>query len=473
MATAKSLAHNFSIQLVGKVLSVLIGLITVAMITRALGTSAFGEFTTATTFLQMFATVVDFGITLTLIVMISEPGVDEARIVGNFFGLRLLSGFILFSMAPLTVLFFPWSSVIKEAVLIGALGYFLMGGATMLLGVFQRHESMWRAAIAELVNRGVLLALIAIFALTMPSVATMMIASVIANFVWLVLMIHFAQPFVTVRPLFEWKSWKEIIARSWPIAISIIFNLLYLKGDILFLAYFRDSSEVGLYGMSYRIIEVMTVLPVMFMGLVLPSLVASWSAGRKDEFRTRVARTFDVFMMAVIPVIFGAQLVATELTVLIAGMKFAPAGPVLQLLVLALIGIFLGTLYGHLIVAINRQRLMIWGYLAVAIISIAGYLWLVPDYGMWGAVLVTLVSEGLIGIITFLVVYHVTGSLPGLIVTTKSLIAGGVMYLALKTLPESYVVIDLLVGAAVYNAMLLALHAVTFKELKSLVPGPG
>ncbi len=473
MATGKSLAHNFSIQLVGKVLSVLIGLITVAIITRALGTYAFGEFTTATTFLQMFATVVDFGLTLTLIVMISEAGVDEKRVVGNFFGLRLLSGFILFSLAPLTVLLFPWSDVVKQAVLVGALGYFLMGGATMLLGVFQRHESMWRAAIAELVNRGVLLLLIIIFAITTPTVVTMMIASVVANFVWLLLMIRFARPFVHVHPLFEWKSWKEIIARSWPIAVSIIFNLIYLKGDILFLAYFRDSSEVGLYGMSYRIIEVMTVLPVMFMGLVLPSLVASWSTGRKEEFRTRVGKTFDVFAMAVIPVVIGAQLVSTELTILIAGEEFAPAGPVLELLVLALIGVFLGALYGHLIVAINRQRIMIWGYIAVAIISIVGYLWLVPDYGMWGAVLVTLVSESLIALITFTVVHRVTGSLPNLTVTLKSLIAGGVMYLALRALPESHVVIDLIVGASVYAAMLLALHAVTIKEIKSLLPHPG
>ncbi|MFA4845325.1 MAG: flippase, partial [Patescibacteria group bacterium] len=435
MASSRSIASNFSIQLIGKVLSVLIGLVSVAIITRALGTYAFGEFTTATTYLQMFATVVDFGLTLTLIVMISENGVDEQRIVGNFFGLRLLSGFILFSLAPLTVILFPWSDVVKQAVLVGALGYFLMGGATMLLGVFQRHESLWRAAVAELVNRGVLLILVAVFALTTPTVITMMIASVIANLVWLLLMIRFAKPFVTVRPLFEWEQWKKIIARSWPIAVSIIFNLLYLKGDILFLAYFRDSSEVGLYGMSYRIIEVLTVLPVMFMGLVLPSLVASWSAGHRDEFRARVTKTFDVFAMAVIPVVIGAQLVATELTVMIAGAEFAPAGQVLQLLVLALAGVFFGALYGHLIVAINRQRMMISGYLGVAVISITGYLLLIPDYGMWGAVLVTLVSEGLIALITFLVVYRVTGSLPNLKVTLKSLIAGGVMYAALRALP--------------------------------------
>ncbi|MBI4437810.1 polysaccharide biosynthesis C-terminal domain-containing protein, partial [Candidatus Uhrbacteria bacterium] len=265
-------------------------------------------------------------------------------------------------------------------------------------------------------------------------------------------------------------EWRRIFVRSWPIAISIIFNLLYLKGDILFLASFRDSSEVGLYGMSYRIIEVLTVLPVMFMGLVLPSLVASWSAGRHEEFRLRVARTFDVFAMAVIPLVIGAQLTATKLTVLIAGEDFAAAGPVLTLLILALIGVFGGALYGHLIVAINRQRVMIWSYLLVAAVSILGYLWLIPPYGMWGAAWVTLFSEAAIALLTFWVVYRVTGSLPRLTVTFKSLAAGGVMYLALRALPESFVLVDLLVGACVYGAMLLALGAVTLKEVKALLP---
>ena len=342
MTTARSIASNFSVQLMGKVLSVLLGLICVAIITRALGTSAFGEYTTAVTYLQIFGVVVDFGLTLTLIVMISKPGIDEERIVGNFFGLRLVTGFLMFSLAPLTVLALPWSSTIQTAVLVGALAYFLMGGASMLVGVFQRHESMWRAALAELLNRAVLLGLTALFALTSPGVVEMVFAMVIANAVWLILMVQFASPFVKIRARFEWSQWMFILTHSWPIAISIIFNLLYLKGDILFLAYFRDQAEVGLYGAAYRILDVMTVLPTMLMGLVLPSLVAMWSAGRVEEFRTRVARIFDAFALIVIPVVVGAQLTSTELMTLIAGDDFAAAGSILTWLILALVGVFFG-----------------------------------------------------------------------------------------------------------------------------------
>lgn len=469
MTTARSIASNFSIQLLGKALSVLIGLISVAILTRALGTHAFGEYTTATTYLQMFGVVVDFGLTLTLIVMISKPDVDEERIVGNFFGLRLVSGFLLFSLAPLTVLALPWSSSVQTAVLVGALAYFLMGAASMLLGIFQRHQAMWRAAIAELLNRAVLLGLIALFAMTSPGVVEMVFAMVVANAIWLIAMIQFAKPFVNVRPLFEWSQWRFILSQSWPIAVSIIFNLLYLKGDILFLAYFRDQVEVGLYGAAYKILDVLTVLPTMLMGLVLPSLVAMWSDRNLEAFRSRVARIFDLFILAVVPVVVGAQLTATELMELIAGSGFRDAGPVLTWLIIALIGVFLGALYGHLIVAIGKQRIMTWGYVFVAVVAIVGYLWLIPPYGMWGAVWVTLVSEALITILTFTVVYRNSGALPSPTTTVKSLVAAGIMYLALLNL-ETHVLIDIVVGSTIYGSALFALKAITLNDVKAMLP---
>ncbi len=469
MITPKSLATNFTIQALGKISAVLVGLFAIALMTRTLGTEGFGEYTTAITFLQMFGVVVDFGLTLTLIVMISKAGANEEEVVGNFFGLRLISGFLLFNLAPITVLFFPWSTTVKQAVLVGALAYFLMGGATMLIGIFQKHEAMWRAAIAELVNRIVLVAFVALFAFGGMGVVAMVVASAIANAVWLVMMIFLAKPFVHVSPMFDFSFWKKIISKSWPIAISIIFNLLYLKGDILFLSFFHDQSTVGIYGVSYRIIDVLTVMPVMFMGLLLPSMVQAWTSGNKQEFKRRVSKTFDLFMMAVIPIVVGTQIVGVPLVELIAGNRFTESGLVLNLLILALIGVFLGALYGHLVVALDKQRPMIWGYISVAIVSITGYFLFIPTYGMWGAVWVTLFSEALIAIITFLVVYKVSGALPNLIVAIKAIVAAAVMYFALSVLPATHVLLDIMIGAVVYLFVMLLIKGIRPQEIKSLI----
>ncbi len=469
MISTKSLATNFGVQTIGKVTALLVGLVSIAIMTRSLGTEGFGEFTTAITYLQFFGVIVDFGLTLTLIVMISEKNADEQKMVGNFFGLRLVSGFLLFGLAPLLVLLFPWSATIKQAVLVGSFAYFIMGGATMLVGVFQKHEAMWRPALAELINRIILVSLVAFFAYSQMGVVAMVFAMLVANLVWLLSMIFFAKPFVHIRPLFEMKVWKNIISRSWPIAISTIFNLLYLKGDILILAYFRDQTEVGLYGLAYKIIDVLTVLPMMFMGLLLPSMVMAWTENKKDVFKRRVARTFDVFMVVIVPIIIGAQAVGIELINFIAGDGYEAAGSILQILVLALVGVFLGGLFGHLVVAINKQKQMILGYLIVALITLPGYIYFIPIYGMWGAAWMTILSETLIAIFTFLMVYKHSKALPSPVVFFKSLFAAGVMYFILTSLPQTHVAIDIIIGAISYLVVMLAVKGVEPEEIKKLL----
>jgi hypothetical protein len=81
------------------------------------------------------------------------------------------------------------------------------------------------------------------------------------------------------------------------------------------------------------------------------------------------------------------------------------------------------------------------------------------------------VSEALIALITFCVVYRTSGSLPNLSTLFKAVVASVVMYLALVKL-DMPVLIDLLVGGIVYCASLFALKAVTVRELKSILGSP-
>lgn len=461
-------ARNFSIQLASRIVAILVGLFSVAILTRALGTSGFGEYTTAITYLQLFGVIVDFGLTLTLIVMISENGADTEKIIGNIFGLRMITGALIFTLAPVTAMTFPWSYPVKFAIMVGSVAYVLMGGSTLLVGIFQRYQAMWRAGVAEIINRLGLLVFIALFAYLNFGVVWMMVASVIANALWLLASIRLARTFVHIQLLMDFEIWRDIWSRSWPIAISIFFNLLYLKGDIIFLSFFRDQTEVGLYGVSYRLIDVLTAFPVMFMGILLPLIVQAWSSGNREEFAVHVRRTFDLFMIAAIPVIIGTQVVADKLIRLLAGAGYEPAGNILRLLIFAVFGVFMGALFGHLIVALNKQKQMIWGYLSVAILTIIGYFLFIPTYGMFGAAWMTIFSEGLIALITFIVVYRVAGVLPKLEVVLKALFASVVMYGFLRFVPSFDVISQIIMGGIVYLLVMILIKGIRMEEIRSL-----
>ena len=470
MISSKSLAKNFAIQTIGKVVTILMGLVALALITRTLGTERFGEYTTAITFLQFFAIIIDFGLSLSILIMISEAGADEERIVGNFFGLRLISGFFLFSLAPITVLLFPWSQTIKEAVLIGAVAFFLNGGISMLGGIFQRHESMWRSSVAELIGRIVFVILVAAFAFTHLGVTAFVWASVITNIVWLSAIIYFAQTFVRIRPRFEKNVWKEIFFRSWPLGLSTILNLMYLKGDILILSYFRTQTEVGLYGATYRILDVLTTLPFMFIGLLLPSLVFAWTNGNHEQFKNKLSRTFDLFMISVIPIIVGTQIVGVKLMEFVAGHDYAPGGEILKTLILALFSIVISVLFGHIVVVINKQRLMLYGYAAVAILTLIGYFYFIPLYGITGAAWMTVFSETAIAIITFATTYYFTRAAPNLHVFFKACLASAMMFGCLQLLPGMHVLFEISIGALIYLITIFLLKGIHREDINILIP---
>jgi len=365
---------------------------------------------------------------------------------------------------------FPWSGNVRLGILIGAGAYICMAGATMLIGVFQKHGSMWRASLAEVISRFVLLALFALCAWLGFGMLPMIGSMIIANLIWLVLMIYFAKNFVRIVPRFDWNVWKDALSQSWPIAVSIIFNLLYLKGDVLFLASFRESTEVGWYGLAYRLIDMVTTIPTMFMGLMLPTLVADWSKNKKVEFSGHLKATFAFFWIIACPIVAGIQIVAEPFVELVVGSDYAPAASVLKLLVWAVPGVFLGALYGHAVIALKKQKTMILAFVAVAIITIIGYLIFIPKYGMYGAAAMTITSETLIAFLGWFLVFKTSKMNTLTFLPLKTIAAAGIMWFTLAQFPNTSIFLLIPAGAIIYSAILFITGAANKKQLLLLYP---
>jgi O-antigen/teichoic acid export membrane protein len=469
MTNAKELARNYSVHFGGRIFGTFLGVITIAVLTRHLGETGYGELTTAMTFLQMFGVMVDFGLTLTLVQMISTAGADEEKIVGNVLALRLISGLVFFGLAAAIGFALPYSLGIKITIAVGTLSYLFMTASGMLIGIFQKHMAIWRFALAEVINRFVTLAIIILFAYLTFGVVAMMIAFVVGNLLQLIVTIRLASPYVKVRPQIDLAVWKDAVIRSWPIGLSIFFNLIYLKSDILFLGWFRSQAEVGLYGASYKILDVITSLPVMYMGLALPSLVTAWTSGKKSEFNKIMQRSFDFFSLIALPIFVGSLVVGIPLLTLVSGEAFAVSGDLLKVLMLAAIAVFFGSLSGHAIVALGLQKPMTWGYAITAVVAVIGYILVIPEYGMWGAAWMTVAAEVLIGIFTFAVVVKKSHWFPDLMTLIKSVAACSIMYLVLVLLPPMNVLIQISIGGLAYAIIIFAIGGVRIETIKEMM----
>ncbi len=438
MSLIKKIAHNTLIQIVGKIISTIFGLFAIALITRYLGLKGFGEYTTVITFLTFFAVISDFGLTLVTTQMISCHTWSESKILNNLFSLRLISSLSFLVLAPLAVNFFPYNNEIKIGVAITFIAFLFPALNQILIGLFQKKLSMERDTISEIVGRLILVLGIILskkWQLGLNGILLSTIASTLSSFIF-----HYflAFKFVFIKLEFNWSVWKEIINKSWPLTITIILNLIYLRADTLLLSLFRDAQEVGLYGATYRVIDVLASIPFMFAGLILPILTVAWLNKNIKYFKKILQKSFDAMITIVIPLIIGAQLLGKDIMIFVAGQAFSQSGEILKILIFAVAAIFLGTIFSHAIIALDKQKKMIKFYAFTSLSSLLAYLFFIPRFSYLGAAAVTIYSEVLIACFSAYCVYKYINFFPNLKTGFKALLSGIIMGIFLYLTKNNY-----------------------------------
>lgn len=469
MTLTRTIAHNTIVQVIGKIISTIIGLVVIGMLTRYLGEKGFGQYTTVMAYLQMFGVIVDMGLYVMLVKKISEEGVDEQYTASNIFTMRLISAVVFLGIAPLIALMLPYATEVKIGIAITTVAFLGVTLNQALSGIFQKHLKMYRVSIAEVLGRLVLLGItwwVVQSGLGLPWVMVAVVAGSAINFIATYV---YSRSLVKLRLIFDFPYWRTIIRETWPIALSIVFNLVYFKADTVILSLMRPEADVGIYGSSYKVLEVLTTFPAMFAGLILPLLAAAWSLGDKERFKQVLQKAFDFLIMIALPLIGGTWVLARPVMKLITGEGFADSGPILQILIVATATIFIGNLFGNSVVAINRQRTMMWLYLGVAVVSLSGYLIFIPKFSYFGAAAVTVGSEVLITISAAAIVLSATKVRLSLLRAGKVFLAAAIMTLTLMTFNELNIFLLIGIGIVEYSVLLMVFRGVTKEMLLEII----
>ena len=127
----------------------------------------------------------------------------------------------------------------------------------------------------------------------------------------------------------------------------------------------------------------------------------------------------------------------------------------------AFFGVYLGGIFGHVAVAINKQKKTMWVYISGAIITLIGYLYFIPIYGMWGAAWMSVFSELYVGLLLWLVIRTQSHEIIRLKTLGKVTFASVVMGLVLWPLRSLPVMIPVVLGMVIYSVLLFATRAIS------------
>ncbi|KKQ27815.1 MAG: Polysaccharide biosynthesis protein [Candidatus Magasanikbacteria bacterium GW2011_GWC2_37_14] len=467
MSTTRAIVKNTSVQIIGKITSTALGLLGLGLMTRYLGPEKFGWYITTMSFLQFIGILIDFGLIPVTAQMLSEPEHDKNKLFRNLIGFRLTSAIIFLGLAPLLALFFPYPPQVKIAIVISTLTFLSVAMNQVFIGLYQNKLQMHLSAIGENIGRIIFTIGLWLCIKNQASFLTVMWVVVLNSLIYTICMWFSARKFTAISPAFDWNIWKSIIKKMWPVAISIIFNVVYLRGDTVLLSLFKSQQEVGIYGAAYRVIDILAQTAMMLMGVMLPLLSYYWSRSLKTEFRKFYQQAFDGMMLFAVPLTIGTIILADKIMNLVA--PEYNAGAPLKILALAVFGVFLGSIFGHTAVAINKQKQTIWIYVSDAVLTLAGYLYFIPKFGMYGAAWMTVFSEFYAGILLLIVIKHYTKEKIQTLTFGKILLAGVLMGFALNYLIKLNVILLVIIGVLVYGLVLLVTKAISQETLKEIL----
>jgi len=472
MSTNHAIAWNTATQFAGKIISTAIGVAIVGLMTRHLGQVLFGMYSTANAYFQVFALMLDLGLNITLVQMLGEHRGDQAyedRASSATYTLRLVTAGILLTLAPFIALLLNYPFELKLAMFAIWGSFFSAVLNQIVIGVQQRHLKMHIVAIGEVVGRltlllGVIAAIIFQWGL-IPIVLIVSLGGCI-NFAINALV---ARKYASLRWNWDPAFWRIILTRSWPIGVSIFFGLIYYKADTLILSSTRPFAEVGIYSAAYRVLDIFTTLPFMFMGVVLPILATAWTTKDLTRFRSLLSHAYTVMIMLALPAITGTLVMGDRVMRAVAGDEFAASGGILKILMLAAAIIFFGTVSSHAIVALDLQRKMLRVYLVTAILILAAYVIFIPRYGMWAAAWLTVTSEFIVAVGATYFTFHTANIHLATKSIFKTTLAAVLMALIILPLRDVWLPIPLIVGIVVYGALILLTGAVSRTTLKELL----
>jgi len=358
---------------------------------RLLAPASFGQWAFVVSWLAAFQVLADPGLEAVLLRRLAEPGADRPRLMGSGLALRAM---LATGAAALAVALAPLAGAgdsAREARLLVA-----CGAAALLLQGQPGFRSLLRAelrigtvfSVAAATSAAVLVATVAaaVAGLGLPWI---FLAAAVAQAAGLLAAALAARRGDLVGLRVDPSLWRGLLREAWPVGANVLVVTLGLRMGALALMRARGPAEVGFYSSATRLTESLNLLADGAMLTVFPVLARR--AFEDPAGLLAIARpTARLLAVAVLAAILAIAPLAPDLLARLFRPEFAAAASALAIASWSALLAALGTLYGGLLVATGRQRVLLWTNV-VATAGLVVLQWLVvPRLGMAGAASVSL-----------------------------------------------------------------------------------
>ncbi|MFC7956535.1 oligosaccharide flippase family protein [Rhodococcoides kroppenstedtii] len=381
----------FAVQVVSRVAAAGFSFVTVTLSARYFGPADYGVIVTALGITALFAAFGDTGInTVTTRRLAQNPGRHDNSLMLSFTLTSLYSVFLAALAAGTAIVLYGESGVAELVVLLFPFIVLQCSGSG-LTPVFQVHNRFGSYALSEVSAAIVTLATITVVIGINGSATAYAVAANLAALARFLILTTGATKLVRFRPQVDSAYWRLLVRESLPVGASSAIGVVYARLDIIILSLLAPTTQVGLFGVAYRIVAVLAMLPGLlvtsaFFGLAQAASQPSVMRARSTAMMTTLLRIF-------LPVCMLGAVAAPQIVLIVGGSAFEDSALPLRLLFLAILFKAVNTVQGSILTSQHKQQAVLAMGLSSLAIMTALLVVLVPGRGAAGAALALVVAE--------------------------------------------------------------------------------
>lgn len=399
MKDYKEFAQGIGLVAVTNILVLLSSFIMIPVLTKNLSVNDYGVWIQFTVTINLLLNIVPLGLPFGMVRFLSAER-SRGKVVEDFYSITTI---VVLVSIILSILILVFAAPIADAIFSGNTSIVMLLPLTIVavclnnvfLNYFRTFRMMKFYSIFSVIQAFLLLVLVGYFIFIGQGLYGAILSYLITNLVLLVVMfLIIAQRIGLKVP--EFKNIREYLSFSLP---TVPGNLSYWaldSSDRYLIGILMGNTFVGYYSPSYTIGNIIMMFLTPFSFLLPAVLPKFFDKGDMEQVRIFLKYTLKYFMLLAIPAVFGLSILSKPILTLLATSQIADNGFfVTPFVALSAVIYGLNSNVNQIIILNKKTKINGSVWIVTGLTNVALNILLIPQFGILGAAVATLISSAL------------------------------------------------------------------------------
>jgi len=385
--------RNFGWLFFERVIRLIVGFFVSVLVARYLGAESFGQLSYGLAYTAFFQAISNLGVDAIVVRDMAKNRSNAGGILVSVIKLKLVSSLICVFSGTLVAFAFIEDSVITILIIILSI-LFSIGNVVDLF--FQSQSASRLTVIARMKSYiiNIVIKLIVIFASLKNIIIFMLIPleTLFASFFLFISLSKYDFKRKIKLSYFDMKYILKLLGESWPLAVSSVSIIVFMKIGIFLVGNKLGYKAVGIYSVGVNLAEMSYMFPTLLLTSFAPVIAKAKEKGEKD-YKNEIKSFFRVMYIGSVVCALCIGALGYAAIPYIYGSEYIQSKDVFIIHIFTLIPVALGCAQSAWLINERRTKIALYQALSGAVLTIFLSVIFIDKYGIIGAAIAILVAQ--------------------------------------------------------------------------------